>query len=318
MSAVLLALCLTAPPAPGTDADGGPVAGVPPVPPAPTVSEDGVRVWENAVFREANGAALKLDLALPPADPDGRTVARPLLVWVHGGGWIVGGKWRYRREIAAAARRGYAAATVEYRLSKAGVGGRYVDPYPAAYEDVRAAVAWLAARADRFGIDPHRIALIGDSAGGHLSLRVGLDSAGDTAAGDDRIPPVAAVVNLYGVTDLTTYYEGSGHARAVLNLFLGGHLEDARDRYRDASPVAHVDADDPPVLTLHGTADPIVPFAQAEELDRTLRAAGVPSTLVPMPGGTHGLFRERAEVRRRTYEFLDAILRPAGDAAGRP
>ncbi|NNJ26397.1 alpha/beta hydrolase [Alienimonas chondri] len=299
-----------------------------PLPPAKTL-EDGVRVWGNLPFRRAGGETLRMDLAIPPldiyrADPP-RT---PLLVFVHGGGWVAGTKLRYQSEILARARGGAAAATIEYRLSRVAEGGKYVAPFPAALEDVRAALAFLVDRADELNIDPARIALIGDSAGGHLSLLAAL-SANETPGGDrgtkdepnasPRIP-VAAVVNLFGVTDMPAYYTGSRHARSVLSLFLEGHLAVRQAAYEAASPVRFIDADDPPVLTLHGTADPVVPYDQAEILHETLKEAGVSNELVPVPGGTHGLFRERGAVRNRVSRFLAAQLRPAAKvpAAGGP
>ncbi|QDT14290.1 alpha/beta hydrolase [Alienimonas californiensis] len=295
--------------------------------PAPKVLADGVRIWSNLPYRTAEGQTLHLDLALPPAavGEDGAAPV-PLLVFVHGGGWVAGTKVRYQQEILARAREGSAAATVEYRLSRVGPGGVFVAPFPAALEDVRAALAFLVDRADRLNADPARIALIGDSAGGHLVLLAGLSANGDAQGqavaenGDEpaesnpdappRIP-VAAVVNLFGVTDMPAYYTGSRHARTVLSLFLAGHLAVRRAAYDAASPVQYVDPDDPPVLTLHGTADPIVPFDQAERLHAALKTAGVANELIPVQDGTHGLFGHRDAMRTAVGRFLAERLQPA-------
>ncbi len=192
-------------------------------------------------------------------------------------------------------------------------------PFPAALEDVRAALAFLVTRADRLNVDPARVALIGSSAGGHLSLLAAFSANGDPVNGEpvngepvngepvngepvngnpdggepvegepgtgaaaeagggnprpaDDVPrvPVAAVVNLFGVTDMPAYYTDSRHSRTVLSLFLAGHLALRRGAYDAASPVRYVDPADPPVLTLHGTADPIVPVDQARRLHAAL------------------------------------------------
>ena len=319
MTAVLLCL-LAAPPAAGRPSEDA-TAGPSPLPP-PFVRADGVRTWADLPYRTVGGQTLALDLALPPV-PEGPGAASPtpLVVCVHGGGWVAGGKGKYRPEIAAAAARGYAAATVQYRLTRAEPGGVSSSAFPAALHDVRAAVAFLVTRADELHLDPARVGLVGDSAGGHLCLLTAL-TAGDPpepaeegAEPDPPRVPVAAVVNLFGVTDMTAYYTGSRHARTILSLFLGGHLVSRPGAYAAASPVNFADAADPPVLTLHGTADPVVPFDQAERLHAVLEAAGVPNELVPVRGGTHGLFRNRAEVRRALYRFLDARLKPTAPKA---
>ena len=315
MTPLLAATLLLAPPAddpaviikPG---DGSaltdPAAPLPP----PRVLPDGVRTWADLPYRVVDGVPLRLDLALPPAGGE----PAPLLGLIHGGGWVAGWKGRYTPETVRAAGRGYAAATVQYRLSGAAPGGVYIAPFPAALEDVRAAVAWLAGRADELNLDPARVALAGDSAGGHLALLAATtanDGADDAMIDGPARVPAAAVVNLFGVTDMPAYYAGSRHARAVLSLFLGGHFADRKAAYEAASPVLFIDADDPPVLTLHGTADTVVPFDQAERLHAALDAAGVANELVPIAGGRHGLWRQREEVARRLYDFLDARLKPA-------
>ena len=272
--------------------------------PAPVVRADGVRTWTDLAYAAPGGEPLRLDLALPPAGP----APAPLLVFVHGGGWVAGWKGRYTAETVAAARRGYAAATVQYRLSGAAPGGGYVAPFPAALDDVRAAVDWLVGRADELNLDPRRAGLAGDSAGGHLSLLAGLSANEPPAAGERPRVRIAAVVNLFGVSDMPAYYTGNRGARAVLSLFLGGHFRDRPAVYRAASPVNFVDAADPPVLTLHGTADNVVPFDQAERLHAALETAGVENELVPIEGGRHGLWRQRDEVRRRLYDWFDDHL----------
>ncbi|MEM9701075.1 MAG: alpha/beta hydrolase [Planctomycetota bacterium] len=305
--------------------------------PEPKTLEDGVRLWADLPFRLAGGEVLRMDLALPPVgqprNDDGRA---PLMVFVHGGAWMAGSKLRYKPDILMMAREGAAAASIEYRLSRVVEGGRFVAPFPAALQDVRAALAFLVNRKGDLQIDPERIALIGDSAGGHLSLLAALSANGDPEiaqsedqstgdasksepAGESEIPriPVATVVNLFGVTDMPAYYTGSRHARVALTLFLQGHLAVREAAYRAASPVQFVDEDDPPVLTLHGTADSVVPYDQAVRLHAALKEAGVANELVPVDNGRHGLFAQRNFVRRQVVDYLAERLVKADDGESR-
>ncbi len=249
----------------------------------------GVRIVRDIEFSRPEGAPpLQLDLYLP-ASPVGPA---PAVIWVHGGAWRVGDRGFCPDLERYFASRGYAMVNIEYRLS-----GEW--KFPAALEDVRAAVRWVRAHGAEHGIDPERIALWGSSAGAHLAAL----AASTARSAEDR---VQAVVDGYGPTDL---------ARADEQALSGGMVHDVPDSpesqllgvrlgeadpalLRAANPAAHVDAQAPPFLILHGAADLLVPPGQSELLHEALVAAGVESTLYLIEGLDHGFLNGRAfEIR---------------------
>lgn len=232
--------------------------------------------WHPAlVYGHAGEQDQLLDLALPApgAGP------APLVVCIHGGGWVGGNRKQFDGLAKRLATRGFAAASIDYRLAPGA-------PLPAQIADAKSAVRWLRAHAAEYGIDAQRVATLGESAGGHLALMVGLDR-------DSTDQPLQAVVSLAGPTDLApTAWEASS-IKAVYHCdlptamaLLGG--PDAAGMATTCSPVACVDAHDPPVLAFHGDADKVVPLAQAQHLAELLQAAGVEHRLVVLPGLGHG------------------------------
>ena len=208
------------------------------------------------------------------------------------------------------AEQGYVVATVSYRLSD-------VAPFPAAVQDVKCAVRWLRANAERLHVDPDRIAMAGGSAGGHLSMMAGYVTDNPELEGTGGHPEVSsrvqAVVNLYGPTDLTTDFARDND---VVVKFLGGEsYADKPELYRLASPNTHVSADDPPTLILHGSIDTVVPIDQAELLVDKLKEAGVPYEYDRVEGWPHTMDLE-ANVNRhclaKIEEFLDKHLQREG------
>lgn len=201
---------------------------------------------------------------------------RPLLICIHGGGWRAGNKRSLHSVMQTAAENGVAAASIEYRLSDEAV-------WPAQFEDVRAAHQFLIDHADEYGIDPERIGITGGSAGGHLSLMLGL-APSETSEGHRT----RTIINLYGPTELR-HIEKLEHVRAILEQLVGGKLEEHRDELADASPLRLVDRTDPPVVTFHGMDDDIVPFEQATMLHEALTTAQVTNKLHAMKDTGHGL-----------------------------
>lgn len=267
---------------------------------------------ENLTYGKGGDRDLKLDLARPEGDGP-----FPTLVFIHGGGWRGGSRAGYRAEIVEAAKRGYVAVTVSYRLTEPDDQGTAKHPFPAQVHDVKCAVRWLRANAAKYHVDPDRIGATGGSAGGHLSLMLGLSDATAKLEGSgghaEQSSRVQAVVNYFGPTDMSALYGTSGGARPIVASFLGGTPEELRDRYLAASPTTHVSKDDPPVLSLHGADDRLVPPDQARALDKKMREAGAPHTLTILDGQGHG-FGGQASAKARTalYEFFDKHLKPKG------
>jgi len=272
-----------------------------------------VTVEENVTYGMGGDTELKLDIARP--DGDG---AFPTIVFIHGGGWYQGSRQGYRAQIMEAAKRGYVAATISYRLMKFDLEKKETTTaapqFPVQIHDAKAAIRWLRANADKYHVDPDRIGVTGGSAGGHLSLLVGLTDGESGLEGEgghpDRSSRVQAVVNVFGPTDMAACYETSSVAW-IFRLVMGGTPDEVADTYKAASPVTYVSKDDPPVLTLHGDRDALVPIAQAKTLDEKMKAAGASHMLMVFEGQGHGFGGEyAAKGANATWDFFDKHLKP--------
>jgi acetyl esterase/lipase len=257
-------------------------------------------------YAEVDGHSLKLDLYLP------ETRQPPLIVWVHGGAWQAGSK----SDALPAAKfvaAGYAVASVDYRLSP-------VARFPAQVHDIKAAIRFLRAKAGEYGYDARRIGIAGSSAGGHLAALVGVtndDKDLEGAVGEYRkqSSAVQAIVSLFGASDLMSILaqskpQGLKMRVPALQLLLRGQPDEKPDLARQASPIAHLDAHDPPLLLIHGEADPQMPPEQSQELAAAYRQAGLSVTLEIIPGAVHGGPQFYDERRFGLIkEFLDRSLR---------
>jgi acetyl esterase/lipase len=256
-----------------------------------------IRVDEDVVYTTIDGQALTLDLARPAK----ATTPTPVLVFIHGGAWQYEGR-AFSNEIQRAARRGYAALRIRYRLMDIQDDGRARYPFPAQFEDVTAALDWIAANAGEKNFDVKRVGLVGMSAGGQLALLAGLDRSPEQKATLD----VRAIVNYYGPTDFVDGYTRHHEGRRLLETFLCGSPDTVRESYLAASPVCHVQTDSPPVLTFQGDADKIVPLEQSELLDAKMKSVGANHTLQVFRGEVHGFSRAAGQrANRQMYEFLD-------------
>ena len=272
-----------------------------------------VVVDENITYGKASDTELKLDLARPEGDGP-----FPAIVFIHGGGWYQGNRQGYRGQIQEAAKRGYVAATISYRLMQFDETKKETTTatpiFPAQIHDAKAAIRWVRANAEKYNVDPNRIGVTGGSAGGHLSLLVGLTDRAANLEGESGSPEqssrVQAVVNVFGPTDMRFCYDKSSVAW-IFRLVMGGTPDEAGERYKAASPITYVSKDDPPVLTLHGDQDALVPVEQAKVLDEKMETVGASHTLMVFEGQGHGFRGEHQQKAiNATWAFFDQHLKP--------
>jgi acetyl esterase/lipase len=263
---------------------------------------------KNIDYAGANNPRQKLDLLLPK---DRKAKKRPMVVFVHGGGWRSGQKEDGLDVIRAVTATGdYAAATINYRLAPG-------SKWPAQIHDCKAAIRFLRGKAHEYGIDPDRIGVVGMSAGGHLVSLLGTENEDPTLEGTlgafaKVSSRVQCVVNFFGPTDFITNLlpdapEDRSNGRKMVVEFLGKDEAEARSNAKAASPVSWVTKDDAPFFTAHGTKDTLVPFSQATSIHSALEKAGVESHLVAMEGAGHGFASQELNLRIRA--FLDLHLR---------
>ncbi len=272
----------------------------------------GVSSHHGLIYTRAGDTDLRLDLCMPDKGHD----ARPAVLCIHGGGWHGGVRSEYIPLIVQLAREGYVAASVDYRLAPA-------HRFPAQIEDVASAVRWLRANSKQYNIDPQRIGVLGWSAGGHLACLLGTTGGGlkleGLATGTQGQGGVQAVVSFSGLTDLTADYWETVPSGA--RKLIGASLEENPDAYRLASPISHVDRDDPPFLFLHGAEDDVVPLDQARRMLNALKSVGVEATLEVFSGTGHRWYGAAGRgATEQALLFLDRHLSSAvpGDESRRP
>jgi acetyl esterase/lipase len=267
----------------------------PPEPPA------GVSYEKDVEFGKGGDTTLKLDIARPEK-ADKRL---PCIVVIHGGGWRAGNFKVHVPQIFDFARHGYVSATVQYRLVPAA-------RWPAQIEDVKCAVRYLRANAEKYGIDKERFGAVGFSAGAHLSMLLGtmdkkdgLEGSGGSAGESSK---VQAVVSYFGPTDLAQDFPDN--VDAMLHDFLSGAPNEKAEAYKAASPITYIDKDDAPILHFQGTKDRLVPYAQGYLLADAMTKAGLGGRVEMLIGADHGW--GGAELLRTVAEskvFFDQVLR---------
>jgi acetyl esterase/lipase len=258
-------------------------------------------------FANADGHELALDLYMPAGIDD-----PPLVVWVHGG------IWRYGSRAVVNAidlvEHGFAIASVSFRLSP-------VAPMPAQVHDIKAGIRFLRSNADLYGYNAERIAIAGASSGAHLAALVGMTNGSDIHEGkvgaDFAVSSdVQAIVSYYGASNLLTILDQSTpHGLNIrvpaLELLLGGEPADKSELARFASPVFHVDMDDPPLLLLHGDQDPQMPINQSHELHAAARQHKLDVHFEVVHGAGHGgeAFFDQSRTQL-VAQFLNRQLQP--------
>ena len=265
------------------------------------------QVHKDIVYGQVDGRVLLVDLYIPNDTPE-----PPLLVWVHGGAWRSGSKSSVGPLGLASA--GFAIASVDFRPSAEA-------PFPGQIHEIKAAIRFLRAEASTYGYDAERIAIGGNSSGGHLAALVGVTNGHAALEGEvgdhlDQSSSVQAIVDYYGPTNLASILsQSTPHGLSVrqpaLELLLGGQPDAVPELAELASVVTHVDATDPPLLILHGDQDPQVPINQSHELHGAYKELGLTVHFEVIHGAAHGgpafYDAERNELARR---FLEKALSP--------
>lgn len=267
-------------------------------------------VVPDLTYLKVGGIDLQLDAYVPATElggepwvkfSDGRT---PVLLFIHGGGWTSLSRSYRNLHFLPYIEKGWAVVNIDYRLLKQA-------PFPAAIADCRHALNWIYEHADQFRFDTSRIVVSGESAGGHLALMTAF-AAND---GNFAVPgqpitrplKVAAVINWSGITDVKKLAEHWNSPKFTADLV--GDLSRKAEIFRLCSPLTHITATVPPVLTIHGDADRVVPFEHATLLHEALTTAGVKNELHVVKGKKHGGFDEQdlTESFRAIWKFLDEV-----------
>lgn len=246
------------------------------------------RVMTNITYTVANNYECKLDVYAR------RGPAAPTLIYIHGGGWVTGTKDNATLGIVPFLEMGFSVVNVGYRLAS-------ISPAPAAVEDCRLALRWVHKHAKEYGFDTTRIVITGGSAGGHLALMTGMldQEAGFDAPKEwDQAPrnlATAAIINFYGITDVADLLSGGNRQQYAVSWI--GSQENGVSVAKRVSPLTYVRKGLPPILTIHGDRDQLVPYSHAVRLHEALDKAGVQNTLLTIPGGGHGGFSSEEMMR---------------------
>lgn len=262
------------------------------------------------VYVGYGGRELKMTLRSPKDNGSG---LRPAVVLIHGGAWFSGTRHQLHWYGKRLAENGYVTAAISYRMMP-----RY--PFPHCLHDAKSAVRWLRLHAQEYRIDPARIAVLGNSAGGHLASMLATTRPADGLEGTGNpgvSSAVQAAVVMYGVSDLAYYRDPKGYigfggiSRAFVQSFVGKDPTGTKDPYAAASPLTYASRDTCPMLFIHGTKDHFVPYAQSLAFCEKLRRLGVPTRLITVPYGHAFDFfhpRARANVFVEILSFLNEHL----------
>ena len=237
---------------------------------------------KDIVYATVDGKPLALDIHLPAG-----VNQPPLLVWVHGGAWTTGNKTAYPTFLV---EQGFAVASLDFRSSNDA-------KFPANVHDIKAGIRFLRAKAKEYGYRADKIGIVGASSGGHLAALVGVTGGNKELEGSEGDFPnessrVQAIVSYFGASDLTTILPQSTPAglavRApALERLFGAPPEQAPELARLASPVFHVDREDPPAFLLHGDQDLQMPVNQALEMKWAYENVGRSMDMLILHGVDH-------------------------------
>jgi len=274
-----------------------------------TKTPDEVRVEKNVAYLPGDRKE-KLDMYLPTHPAQGER--RPAVLIIHGGGWSGGDKAAGREQNIGTnlVKAGYVCASINYELAEKEELFVHTlrNVWPRNVQDCKTAIRFLRVNAEKYGIDPERIGVIGGSAGGHLAAMVAVTNVDDNLGPDLAYPNVSsavqAAVPMYGAHDLTRL--------ATQRDQLADLSEADQALLRTGSPVTYVDKNDPPMLILHGTNDTTVPVDQSETLATVMKKAGAPVELIIVKGASHSfhLQPKQRDLRPAVIGFFDQHLKP--------
>ncbi len=258
--------------------------------PAPAIP-DNVSIQANIPYDQYKETVLDIVQLKEPAQKK-----RPGVLVIHGGGWVNGTKEGvFQNFCLPYVLKGFVCANVEYRLAA-------VAPAPAAVTDVLKAAEWFSKNADKYNVDRKKIVVTGGSAGGHLSLMVGMTPKSAKLGPRTK---VAAVVNFYGITDVGDQLQGENMRKYAVTWVpeQTGRMELAER----VSPITYVRKDLPAILTIHGDADQTVPYEHGVKLTKALRDAGADAELISVPQGKHGFPKETMDqlYAQQIWPFLE-------------
>lgn len=260
---------------------------------------DEVIQTKDVVFKETNGEKLGVDIYQPKGDSS----PNPLVLIIHGGYWKAGDKTVHVQQGIEFAELGYTAASVNYRLSAK-------HTFPANIEDIYDCIKFLTKNAGQYNIDPSRIVTYGGSAGGHLSGFIGLaaNTEGREYNAGINADAIKGIITFYGMHDLTLQIQ---REHPFTQQYIGSDFSQASAKYRDASPIYHVDPRDPPVLLMHGSIDGSVSVKNSDALSAMLEQVGVPYTYDRVEGWPHAMDYFSPIYERTTwqvYRFLKKTM----------
>ena len=255
----------------------------------------------------ASGVPLKLDVWRAQT-----TRSVPTVIYIHGGGWLFGDRAGAVVLMMPWLARGWNVVNVEYRMSGTA-------PAPAAVEDARCALRWVYRNAKEYHLDTDRIIVTGHSAGGHLALMTGMlrpeDGLDNNCPADPTLDvpmKVSAIVQFYGISDVAGLLDGPDRKTYAVE-WLGGQIN--REAIaKQVSPLTYVRPDLPPILSIHGDHDPVVPYTDSVRLHEALTKAHVPNELYTVHGGQHGQFGAAADIAayQEVWKFLAANVPSLG------
>ncbi len=276
--------------------------------PFPPRMLEGVVAHRDLVYVPDGHERQKLDLYLPEKGEG----PFPLIIWIHGGGWQSGSKENCLPLRVGFVNKGFAVASINYRLSGHAV-------FPAQIEDAKTAIRWLRAHALEYSIDPDRFGLWGSSAGGHLVALAGTsgeEKSFEVGPHLDVSSRVKAVCDFYGPTDFLAFVTSPGYQRhadafSPESKLIGGPVKEHPEKAAKLNPITYVSADDPPFLIVHGNQDAVVPIGQSRLLHTALLKAGVVVDFHTIEGGGHGgPGFQKPEIEGMVSAFFDKHLKP--------